>query len=358
VSEEIVHAESSPNINVEAIVEQDDRVAYFYLRGDPQIEFGLRTCWVRNVRPAPKDLDVKGMRRGTPPMLPAAQCKHPQGAPPLRAEDLEIVWFEEGDAAALVENGEVLAVVPCWSGQNGFDGYARDCIGQSPLAWELEPDNVLLARIGRAADYWRSWDDDENNPWTEVQDSQIEAYSQQLGNYDKYYAIDGGEWPPKALVRIPLPSAIALVTVGVCLRPQPTVEMYADNPEELSRIELGMALDPSLPAESLNACGSYISAQSRLPWTHCTWLGEGHTIPFDALPGGPYSAVLLQRSPQGAAAAQLPSFRGDPVNLLWMTPITAAERKFAEEHGSRSLAGRLAAAGQGWIAPMQRRSVV
>jgi hypothetical protein len=332
-------------------------VAYFYLRGDPQGDLGLRTCWVRNLRPAPKELDVKGMRSGVPPMLPAVYCKHPQGAAPLRAEDLEIVWFEEGDAAALVEKDEVLAIVPCWSGQNGFDGYARDCIGQSPLAWELQADNVLLDRIQRAADYWRSWDD-ENNPWTLVQDAHIEAYSQQLGNYEKYYAIDGIEWPPKALLRIPLPQAIVFVTVGVCLRPQPTVEMYADNPEKLNRIELGMALAPSLPAASLDACGSYISGQSRLPWNHRTWLGEGHTIPCDALPASPYSAVLLQSNPPGAAAIQLPVFRGDPVNFFWMTPITAAERKFAEKHGSRSLADRLAAAGHGWISPAHRRSVV
>jgi hypothetical protein len=217
---------------------------------------------------------------------------------------------------------------------------------------------VLLERIERAADYWGSWDDDENNPWTAVWDSQIEAYSQQLGSYEKYYAIDGGEWPPKALLRIPLATALAFVTVGVCLQPQPMVEMYADNPEELSRIELGMALDPTLPTESFKACGSYISAQSRLPWTHYTWLGEGHTIPFDALPGSPYSAVLLLRSPRGAPTVRLPSFRDDPVNLIWMIPITEAERGFAQQHGSRSLAERLSAAGHGWIAPLRRKSVV
>jgi hypothetical protein len=41
-----------------------------------------------------------------------------------------------------------------------------------------------------------------------------------------------------------------------------------------------------------------------------------------------------------------------------MVPITETERRYAHEHGSPALAEKLAAAGHGWIAPVQRKSVV
>jgi len=78
--------EVSPHGNVQAIVEQDDRVAHFYLWGGPDSSFGMRSCWVRNLKPAPADLKVADMRAGAAPMLPRPRCKHPEGAPPLSAK--------------------------------------------------------------------------------------------------------------------------------------------------------------------------------------------------------------------------------------------------------------------------------
>jgi hypothetical protein len=57
------------------------------------------------------------MRDGSPPLLPRRYCKHPEGAALPAAEDLEIVWFEEGNGAALLERGEPLTVIPPWAGQ-------------------------------------------------------------------------------------------------------------------------------------------------------------------------------------------------------------------------------------------------
>lgn len=129
----------SPNGNVTAFAEDDSRCVYFYLQGAPGTEFGVRSCWVRNLLKAPLELDVAGMRRGIAPLLPAKECRHPDGAVPLDSAKLEIVWFEEGDAAALLHAGEILAVIPAWSGVDGFEGYARDCSAQSDLCWPLEP---------------------------------------------------------------------------------------------------------------------------------------------------------------------------------------------------------------------------
>lgn len=58
-----------------------------------------------------------------------------------------------------------------------------------------------------------------------VQDGTIGALERTLGKHTSYYAIDGGNWPPKATLRFKTSGGVAVVTCGVSLRPQPTVEM-------------------------------------------------------------------------------------------------------------------------------------
>jgi hypothetical protein len=347
--------EVSPNGNVQAIVEHDDRVAYFYLCGAPETDFGLRSCWVRNLKPAPAELDVHGMKNGTPPMLPSQSCAHPEGAGPLNPEAMRIVWLEEGDGAALLENDVVLAIIPAWSGNGGFNGYARDCTVESPICWPLAPDNALHARIRRAQEYWSSWDA-EVSPWEAVQDNQIAAYAKAIGNHEKYYAIDGGAWPPKALLRTQVTGGVAFTSVGLCLRPQPSVEMATEDPAPYRRIELGMGLASDM-SPHFDKLAAYLSGQSSLPWTSFSWLGPGHTIPCDVLTGAGFVAVLLLYAPAGSPVVTLPAFRGDPVNLLWAVAITERERALAMESGSDALVELLARAGVGWLTRV-RHSVV
>lgn len=337
----------SPNGNIEAIVEQDERVAFFYLRGAPEIEFGVRSCWVRNLAPAPPTLDVAAMKKGETPMLPRQHCLHPLGAPRLDPSRLKVIWFEEGDAAALLEDDQPLAIIPSWSGSGGFEGYARDCTTDNPLCWPLFEDNVLHDRIRAAGEYWSSWHSD-TDPWTVVQQQELAAYAEQIGSHEKYYVIDGGEWPPRALLRIPVRGGVALATVGICLRPQPLVEMATESPEEYRRIELGAGIATDAP-EHFESYARYLSGQSNLPWAAYSWLGPQHTVPCDAFPGTHFQAVLLSRDAFDSPRLSLPSFRGDPVNVLWVVPITKAEREFAVERGAGELVQRLKNAGVGWL---------
>ena len=123
---------------------------------------------------------------------------------------------------------------PPWSGTNEFRGYARDNIGKGPVAWELSPNNVLFERFKQAESYWRKWNDEEF--WPSIQSSQISQLEKVFGRHAKYYAIDGGRWPPKAMVRFAWRDRTVLVTVGVALRPQPNVEMTTEAPEQLRRM--------------------------------------------------------------------------------------------------------------------------
>jgi hypothetical protein len=358
---ETILEEVSPNGHVCAMVEQNDRCCYFYLHGDRSSSFGVKSCWVRNFRAAPDQWEVEAMREGEAPLLPVAHCQHPNGAPRFNTGELAIIWAEEGDAAALTHHGEIIAVIPSWSGINGFHGYARDCLGEAQVCWELgKPGtNVQFAKYAQASAFWKSWAEDPG-PWAGLQGELCEVVEKALGRHSNYYVIDGGHWPPKAILRIPSRGRVALATTGVCIQPQPAVEMRYEDPLPYRRIELGIGLDDALSDEAIKKVASYMSGQTGLPWSRFTFLGHGHSIPSDVaaeLSGGQLPFVLLVQRTLGAPDVTLPKFRGDPINLLWMIPISEQERQFAQANGSAELIKRLERAGVNWIATMHRKSV-
>ncbi len=339
---EIILEESSPHNNLEAFVEQDDRVAYLYLRGLHNEEFGLKKCWLRNLVQAPAQLDVEGMRQGIPPMLPRENCTYPAGQTPLKADRLSFVWFPEGDGIAVLEDGQMLAVIPPWGGFKDFSGYARDCVGESPLCWKLGDPKVMNERISSAQRYWSSWEGGE--VWPNCQDAFMAAYERVLGSHTRYFAIDGDHWPPKALIQINSGGLTYLLTLGISLRPQPKVEMYHDDPTDFRRFEFGACFASNISADTISRFGNYISGQSNLPWERFTFFGNGHTIGCDNFAGDPhlkpFNSILLLDAPPGVPELNPPRMFGEKVSLLWTVPITAREREMAERDGSKSITGR------------------
>ncbi|MCY1075965.1 suppressor of fused domain protein [Archangium lansingense] len=341
----------SPDELLVASAEDDGRSIYFYISGAKNRDFGMRSCWVRNLEPAPATLDMEGMKRGVAPMLPARYCKHSQAAPRPVTSQLRVVWFEDCVSAALLEGDEVLAIIPTWSGERGFSGYARDCAEENPLCWPLLPSNRLLERVRAAEAYWRSW---ENDPWSGFRDAGVTLVERQLGRVSNYYAIDGGAWPPRALLKVPTGKATALLTLGMGLRCQPRVDGESEDASQPRRIEFGLAVDEATFASAGERLMRYLSGQSTYPWYFGTYLGEGHTLPCDALPG--FEAMLLCGAPAGAPRMEVLHAWGEPVRRLWMMPITEAERELAMAQGSQVLIERLTAAGAGWC-HQQRRPV-
>ena len=352
--------EVSPNGNIQAVVESDDEVCYFYLFAAPDTRLGMKSVWVGNRSRAPQALEIERPRSGSPSRNPARHCRHTAGRAAPAAEDLRVVWLPEGNGAALYERDEILAIIPPWSGIKGFYGYARDAIGDGPVAWELDPNNVLIERFKQAQSYWRQWDG--NELWPSIQSAQLSRIEKVFdvyfprnsgeadpatdvtgGRHTKYYAIDGDKWPPKAMVRFEWKGRTVLVTVGVALRPQPNVEMATETPEQLRRIELGVVLPGNWSEEAVQGFERYISAQSGLPWDKYTWLGPGHTIRCDYWQNPDYTAALLQREHSGASQVALEKFLGDPVNLLWFVPISEEERQVAINQGSERLKSHLPA---------------
>lgn len=322
---------TSPQQDLEAILDSQHEVVYFYLQ-DLRDE-SMKAVWVRNLTEPPEGDPQERMEKGLPPLQPSGGV-----GPPLLEEEVEVVWFEEGTGAALLERGEILAVIPPWSGMRGFHGYARDCataeLGVFPLGSEAE--NAIYARVRKAKEWWDCWR--QGNPWQELGEALLASY-QVIGEHTQYFAIDGGNWPPKAIVRVPVESGTALLTMGVALRPQPGTELSVENPESLHRIELGVCLPPDCDDEFVRKVGAQLSSLANIPWRHRTWLGDHHTVGFDF--GSPFSAALLCKKPPGAPALELPTFRDDPINLLWLIPLTEEERQAAIDQGAGSLTERL-----------------
>ena len=61
--------------------------------------------------------------------------------------------------------------------------------------------------------------------------------------------------------------------------------------------------------------------------------------------GDAFGAVLFSTKLPKTPRIALPPFRGDPLNVLWMLPISQAEREFAQRHESEALLQRLAGTG-------------
>jgi suppressor of fused protein SUFU len=331
--------EVSPFGNIQAVVEVESQACYFYLFGAPSTEFGMRSVWVRNLVAAPEGLDVAAMRAGRAPLNPRAYTLDPHGSRAPRPADLRVVWFAEGNGAALLERDTVIAIIPPWSGTDDFHGYAAACVGEGPLAWAMPAERDLIERVRAAERYWAAWDTDAI--WPGESDRLIASIQSALGSHSNYYAIDGGEWPPKAMLRIPRPDGTVFVTAGVSLVPQPNVELGTDDWPAYRRIELAAMLPLGWPDDAAKQFGRYISGQSRLPWNEYTWLGPGHTIPCDSWRNPAYEAALLVRNHPALGTVLAGTVLGDPAFVLWFLPITEPERQLAINQGSAALERRL-----------------
>lgn len=320
--------ETSPYGTLDAIVEHDERVVYFYLNGRQSAEpgqgmdrFGTRACWVRNLQRGPMVINQSDMESGKPPMLPRNDCVNSQPGVIPNADDLRFVWFEEGNGAALLETDRetgtesTIAVIPPWSGIDGFHGYAAGCAHSTPLCWPIPDNESLRLRLERADDFWNQFTK-TNSPFAELQQEILSVYNAAFEDQadQNYYSIDGGKFPPRGLGRYESESETVLVTVGMSLCPQPAVELFVDEPYKFRRIEIGVKVahvdgvaDPKRIEEAMRRLGSFAS----YPWSQWTWLGPKHTLPWPLKPSG---SAELNRDEE----IQMPSFRGDPISLLWV----------------------------------------
>lgn len=333
------------------------------LRGDGDIYLYLEdltgptpvttsAVWVANFQPAPVGRSEGMTVTGVPPRMGAGGTRHPEGCPDL-GRSIELVWFEEGDAVALVDAEGVLAAIPGWAGRDDFYGYARYARGRSALAWELTGDarQVLDQKVSESREFW-TWR--RGRAWPEIRSVGLAHLEARIGPEDGSWPID--EHFPEMVAtrhRLGREDLWVTATTGLSAQRMAGVEQYLDDPDGAVRIELAIAR-----ATADQAGADLLSALARIPFGRCTWLGEGHTIggatgSYPAF-GRDKAALLLTASPPPAAERAAPDLRGltrrgTPVTYLWVLVIDEHTFRLARGRDAASALDHVVATGGTWI---------
>jgi hypothetical protein len=344
----------SPYGSRRVVVEFDGRTTTAYLHDNAG---PVAATWLANHVRAPDAADVVKLRGGEAPEMPAAHTKHPAGRPPLDRGSLSAVWLEEGDGAAILAHGELLAVIPGWSDlATGMPGYSRDVIGQTPFGWSLDDAlEGLELRVRQSAQFWR-WRASAGS-WHLFQEALLGHLLTRLGPGGGYWDVSGGRTPTVGVSERPPVAGrgyTVLSTVGMSCQRMPVIEQTGEGAASRARIELALAT--AMPSAQAARIFLWLA---QFPWREVTWLGSGHSIPWYHEPatfplGGGNEAVLmvedLSRLP-GPEVPRLGGFRAsnEPVRWLWLIPINERERRFAMQRGSASLITQLAAQRRSWV---------
>ena len=329
----IILEDWSPVGEIQAFVEKTDRTYFFYIWMNPESEEPvIKSCWICNRVKAPKDMSGAFVAEGREPCMPEEFVDHDLNGIDLDDDSLHVQWFEEGDAAALLSGDKIIAVIPGFSGYNGFSGYSIYAKGTGPFAWELKQAYAHFEEVAeRSRKFWDFFEADDY--WEKVQDSHMNAIEGFMGPYEKYYAIDNDTFPPKAIAQGRKDKIIYGFTLGVSMIPMPCVEMtYQDDYKDFRRMELGFACDEKYEPV-LEDIFSAMSFLASYPWMDQTFLGHGHTIPFDRIEGYSHILFLNNRRMEGISAPQYEDFMGEKINLLWIKPIKEEEYNEIVEKG-------------------------
>lgn len=307
--------------------------------------------WVANYLPAPTSRDEVSPP-GTPPRMGAGGTRHPEGCPAVGS--LDLVWFEEGDAVAIVDGEGVLAAIPGWAGRNDFYGYARYARGRSPLAWELtrEANQVLEHKVTESREFW-AWR--RSAGWPEIRSTGLAHLESRLGPQEAAWPLGDAAFPELIATRHRMGEDPIWVTATTGLSGQRMagVEQYVDDPDSVARIELAIAR--STPDQ---AGAEILATLAAIPFGRCTWLGEGHTI--GGSPGvypafGPdKAALLITANPPADVRRAVPDLtglvrRGQPVTYLWVLVIDEETFRLARGRDAGTALAHVAESGGTWI---------
>lgn len=307
--------------------------------------------WVSNHRPAPADGDL-GPDDGSPPRMAASGTAYPEGSPPLDPR-ARLVWFEEGDAVALVDRTGPLAAIPGWAGRDGFYGYSRHARGRNPLAWEMSPETreALQAEVDDSIGYW-AWRDRGGDQ--EVRKAGLTHLETRIGLREDTWSIGSGGLLGLVASRHRLGDRDLWITAttGLSAQRMAGVEQFVAEGGAWARVELAVA-HPTADRTGVDL----LSELAVIPFERCTWFGEGHTIG-----GGPgvhgfgsdRFAVLLTADPPRHPDHPTPdlsglSVRSDPVTYLWVMVIDEPTFLLARDRDARAALSHLTANGGTWV---------
>lgn len=279
----------------------------------------LHSCWIKNhLKVSDTYSMIDEMRKGLQPKVPTKYCNYEDDLDILKKEKLEIVWGKEGAIASLYENGELICVIPYWVDSN-FAGYSKYSLTHEvpliPFPLGNPDNNVLFQRMGEAKEFWKQ---DFDLIWNGYQKSYLSELECKYGKHIKYYAIDGGNFPPKALAVFEKSSVKYAFTIGIGLFPQPKVDLYIKDYQNHELIELGFCYQSNIDLDELKVF-SQISSIVEIPWAFNTFLDHHHTV--DLQINTQYNnAVIVSDKIVNITESEF--LRKYNVCLLWLMPIT------------------------------------
>lgn len=324
--------------DIEAYVDKSDSCYYFYLCSNPlSLQAKIKCCWVCNRKPAPEKVNFEDLRNGASPMMPAEYVAHDPAGIELDEKSLNIVWFEDGDSAALLSGNDVLCIIPGWSGMRSFHGYSKYASGAGPFAWEITGAlEKLSVRIEYSKRLWNYFGAKEHSDaWMLTQQARTIPF---VGTHENDFPISRGKFPPKVITTGERNGVIYGVTAGVSMISMPTVDFRVDgDPKDYKRMELGFAA----LEKHRNICQAMyknLTLYSSLPWEQITFISHGNTIPVDNIDG--YAAVMFVNA-RNIEGLESPSYRdfpdGSVINMFWAVPITIEEYNFTLEKSAEDL---------------------
>ena len=316
-----------------AILDSSNECIYLY--SNPHADnLEMKTMWIANtVSKETSENSIKNdMQNGLQPYIPVKFCSE-KGiiSDYTNKEDWRLQWGLDQNSIAVFFKEELIAVLPEWSGYNGFSGYSAGVTCETPMAWPLSSENQQIKRINEEAEFLNSWDDDS---WPRIQEALLKTYDGFMSANNRYFSADGGKWPPLGLNYCSDDNLHFWSTVGMSILPMPCFGMNRDDTDRFRRIELAMLVKSEKETMSL---GSYLSAQATYPWYFGTHFDHGHTIPCQQLAdlGSKMNFMLIVED-----APQLPELLFPAEfnsRLLFMVPIHSSEQVFAEKNSSDDL---------------------
>lgn len=327
----------SPLCPVQAVVEQTENAVYFYLfyiYGEQGKN--LRACWVCNCREAPDALDAGDKLS----MMPKGCFSHDPKGITVNADKLMISWFPDGDSAALLEGGNILAIIPPKAGLYDFPGFARYAVGQQRYAWELSAEQrmqwmELIAQSDTLFEHTRT-----REFWNEMQKKHLQMLEGFFGAHTGYYAIDDNKYPLRAVIEGRKDGATYGITAFLSIFPQPQIEVYVRDAAQHRRIEFGFAaVDAKADQVKKEAYNCFMSLAKYI-YRDRVFFAHGHTNTWEGIPGFAAFLFVNARAIRGMEMPPYGAFLGDPINLLWAVPITQAEYDFAVQNSTDALLRR------------------
>ena len=317
---ECILSSTSPlaNLSAQVIVEND--CSYLYLlQTDTSGGSTMTPCWIKNHITVDDTYSAQDdMKRGLQPKVPTKYCEFQSDLGHLKAEQLEIVWGKEGFIASLYEGNELICVIPYWASHD-FSGYSKysctDKVSAIPFPLGNSNSNALFKRTEDARDFWKQ---DFSLLWGNYQKSYLSELESKYGKEIKYYAIDGGNFPPKALAVFEKDNMKYAFTIGVGLFPQPKVDMHFQDYQNYECFELGFCYTSSEVFDEPDVF-SQISSITAIPWSFNTFLNHRHTVDLQ-VDAQHNNAVLI--SDKNVDVAQSKFLREQGINLLWLVPIS------------------------------------